>query len=808
MKNNSIKIAVRNLWSQKSSSLINIIGLSIGLAGSLIIFLFVFHEMNYDNFHENGKNIYKVIQHSMVNGEASFDGVTPVPMAATLMSDYPEVLNTVRLYQSDNIYAIADQLYFNIKHALYVDSSFFRVFSFNLIKGDITSVLSELRSVVLTESSARKMFGTEDPINKMIRFENDPDNFRVTGISQDPPENSHFAYDMLISMDAFWDNNSSFWLRNNVNTYVLLKDRFPSQNLEEKFPEMIKKYIGPQFQRTIGFSMDDFIRKGNYLEYKLQPIRDIHLNTSINHGLKPSSNRKYIYIFSLVGFFILLIAVINFINLSTARSTKRALEIGLRKVFGSSAKKIIWQFLSESILVSIISLVIAFSLLKIMLPYVNRMTDLSLRLSTFNPGILILFLSGTAIIIGILAGFYPAFFLSSFKPISVLKDKLRSGSKGSMIRSILVIVQLFIAIVILSCTLVIYKQLKFMQKKDLGFDKERVMVIRRANVLSNRLGALMEEIKKSPEIVNITNSNAIPGFPNGDDAFTVEGGSQSETYVLQTAWVDFSFIRTFKMTIVDGRDFTQDFGSDSSVVIINEAAAKKLELNNPIGTRLMRPDEKGNYTYFPVIGVVKDFHFRSLHNAVQPFIMFIKPGKTNWGGYLSIRLGNGDINKSIQSIVNSWKRYTNGQPLEYTFLDEDLKLLYNEEVRTGRLSVTFTILAIFIACLGLFGLISFTTVQRTKEIGVRKIMGASVSSIVVLLSSETVRLIIIASLLAWPVAWIFLKDWLGDFAFRIRLNPVIFLFTSIIILGLSLLTIGFQVWFAATRNPADTLRYD
>ncbi len=808
MKNNFIKIALRNLWRHKSSSLINILGLSIGLASSLVIFLFVFHEMNYDKFHKNVKNIYKVYQHSMVNGEVSFDAVTPVPMAAALMSDYPEVLNAVRLYQSDNINTIADRRYFSIKHALYVDSSFFRVFSFSLIKGDIGNVLSEPHSVVLTESAAWKIFGTEDPINKMIRFENDSCNFRVTGISPDPPENSHFAYDMLISMDAFWDYNSNFWLRNNVNTYVLLQDRFPFKNLEEKFPEMIKKYIGPQFQQTIGFSMEDFISKGNYLEYKLQPIRDIHLNTSINHGLKPSSSKKNLYIFSLVGIFILLIAGINFINLSTARSTKRAREVGLRKVFGSSRKKIIWQFLFESILISIISLAFAFSLLKLMLPYVNRMTDLSLSLSTFNPYILISILLGIAIIIGILAGFYPAFFLSSFNIISVLKDRLRSGSKGSMIRSILVIVQFFIAIMILSSALVIYQQLKFMQKKDLGFDKESVMVLGRANLLNNQLGTFIEEIKKSTEIINITNSNAIPGFPNGDDGFKIEGRSRSETYVLQTAWVDFSFINTFKMNIVDGRDFTQDFGSDSSAVIINEAAVKKLELNNPIGTRLMRPDEKGNFTYFPVIGVVKDFHFQSLHKSVQPFIMFIKPGKTNWGGYLSIRLANGDINKSIQVIENTWKQYTNDRPLEYSFLDEDLKLLYKEEKRTGSLSVTFAILAIFIACLGLLGLISFTVLQRTKEIGVRKIMGASVRSILVLLSFETVKLIIIASLFAWPLAWIFLKEWLGDFAFRVGLNPVVFLLTSIIILGLSLLTIGFRVWFAATRNPVEALRYE
>ncbi len=808
MNHSFLTFGMRNLLRQKGSSLINIIGLSIGLATGLIIFLFVFHEINYDNFHKNGNNIYKIYQHSMVNGEGSMDAFTPVPMAATLISDYPEVLNAVRMYQSDNIFTIADQRVFNIKHALFVDSSFFNVFSFNLLYGDRTSVLSEPRSVVLTESVARKIFEKQDPIDRMIRLENDTGYFRVTGICLDPPENSHFTYEMLISMDAFWDYNSNFWLRNNLNTYVLLQDGFPFQKLEEKFPEMIKKYIGPQFQQVLGFSMQDFNSKGNYLEYKLQPISDIHLNTSINHGLKPSGNRKYLYIFSLIGIFILLIAGINFINLSTARSATRACEIGLRKVFGSSRKKLIWQFLSESLLVSLFSLVVALGVVGIFLPYFNKMTDLSLSISELNIPVLITLLLCSVVIIGIIAGFYPAFFLSSFNTTSVLKGKLRTGSKGRTLRRILVIIQFFCAIVILSCTLVIYQQLKFVQIKDLGFDKKNVLVIGRSNALNKHLSTFMEELKKDPGIVDVTNSNGIPGFPIGDDAYIVEGRNRSETYVLQTSWVDYSYINTLKMKIIDGRNFSQDFGSDSMAVIVNEAAVKKLELNNPFGTRLMRPDQNGNYTYYSVVGVVKDFNFQSLHKAVQPFLMFIKRDKANWGGYVSIRLSDGDKTKSIQLIENTWKKYSNDRPLEYSFLDEDLKNLYEEETRTSSLSMTFTLLAIFIACLGLLGLISYTTAQRTKEIGVRKIMGATVRSIVVLLSSETLKLIIISSLLAWPVAWIFLNHWLTGFAYRIELNPIIFVLASLIILSLSLVTLGFHISFAATRNPVDALRYE
>jgi putative ABC transport system permease protein len=808
MVQNFLKIAFRNLWKQKSSTLINIIGLSIGLSASLIIFLFVFNELKYDSFHKNGKNIYRVYQNAMIDGKEDRAAWTPVPMAPELRSVIPEVLNVVRLVQLDNVFVSADQKYFNIKHSLYVDSTFFEVFSFGLLHGDVGSVLSEPRSVVLTRSSALKIFGTEDPVNKLIRFESDTNYFRVTGISQDPPENSHFEFEMLISMDAYWDKNSTNWMSNNVNTYVLLPDKYPFKNIENKFPELILKYFGPQVKKVLGVSLEELGRKGTRLEYKLQPLLNIHLDTSLNQGLKPSANKKYIYIFSLVGIFIILIAVINFINLSTARFTRRAREVGLSKVFGSSRKKLIIQFLSESIIISFISMVIAFSFFGIMLPYTNRMTDMHLSLSIFNPLILITIITGCSILIGILAGFYPAFLLSSYDIISILKNKNISGGKGRTVRRILVIVQYLIAIVILSGTLVVHQQLKFIQNKDLGFDKSNLMVIGNTSSINSKIKAFMEEIKKIPGIINVTNSTSIPGFPNSDNGFMVEGGNHTGTFVLYSTWVDYSFINTLKLKITQGREFMNSFSSDSAAVIINEAAVKKMELKNPIGTRLMNPDATGKFTYYTIIGVAKDFHFQNLHKTIEPCVLLVKPKKMSWTGYISIRLDKGEKSLAINKIEETWKQFTGSKPIGYSFLDDDLLQFYKEEKQTANLSATFTMIAIFIACLGLFGLISFNTVQRTKEIGIRKIMGASVKSILVLLSSETIKLIIISSLLAWPVAWIFLKNWLEGFAFRIGLNPIIFLLTSLIILSLSLLTICGQVWFSATRNPVDALRYE
>jgi len=802
-----IKIATRNLRKQKSSSLINIIGLSIGLASALLIFMFVFNEMSYDSFYVNSKNIYKVYQHSLVDGTESKDAWTPVPMAATLISDFPEIQKAVRLVQADNILVNSDNEFFNIKNALYVDSTFFEVFSFGRAEADNKRMLSRPHSVVFTESAARRIFGNEDPINKLIRFENDSAYFRVEGVCRNPPVNSHFEYEMLISMDAYWNIRSTNWMSNNVNTYVLLPAGYSSQVLEKKFPDMVRNYFGPQLQKVLGFSMEDFYNKGNNFAYKLQPLTDIHLNTSINHDLKPSGNSKYVYIFSLIGIFIICIAGINFINLSTSRSILRAHETIMRNILGSSRKKLILQFLVESIIISVISMLFALLLIVILLPWFNMATGLALSLSIFEPWIVALTLTGFAVIIGFLAGLYPALQISSFNTSS-LKEKLSSSGTGNILRGTLVIFQFTVAIVILSSTVVVYRQLKFLQNKELGFDRKDAIVIWRANALKNNLKTFIGEIRNLPGITGITNSTCIPGFSNSDNGFWEEGNSMENLKVLYTTWADYSFIRTYNMKLAEGRDFSEEYTSDSSAIIINETAVREMGMKNPVGKRLVHPDGTGKYEYYPVIGVVSDFHFKSLHSKIEPFALLIQPKNIGWNGYLTIRFSEGNTEYTIKTIEEIWKKLINDQPFEYTFLDEDLKKFYTEEERTASLSVIFTFLTVFIACLGLFGLISFTTGKRTKEIGIRKIMGASVLNIIGLLSYKTVKLIIISSLVAWPVAWIFLSNWLMDFPFRIELNPVILILTSIIILCLSLCTIGFMVWYAATRNPVEALRVE
>lgn len=807
MLKNYFKIAIRSLFRQKGYTLINIIGLSIGIATALLIFLFVNDELHYDNFFKESKNIYRVYLKANLGSTAINGAYTPSPMAAALRIDYPEVKVAVRADQQDNMVVSVDDKYYILDHALWADSDFFKIFNFPLLNGDPAKVLTEPRTVVLTESTARKIFGNENPVNKMIKIENDTSYYRVTAVMDDPPHNTHFAFDMILSFHSRGDASSTIWLNNSMSTYILLPDNYPYKEMEKKLNELVVKYIGPQVKEFMGATLEEFIAKGNSYGFFLQPLTDIHLNTEITHSMKPSNNKKYLYIFSVIGIFIVIIACINFTNLSTARSIKRAREVGLRKVLGSDRARLIGQFLAESVLVSLFSLIIAIILLEFALPYINHALKLELGFQSYGLVQLVLALIVLAVFIGMLAGFYPAFMLSSFQPITIFRDKLKSGSKGSVLRSLLVIVQFFIAIFILSGTVVVYSQLRFMQNKDLGFNKDKLLVIERAGILNEKLNTFMDEIRKFPDVINVTHSTSIPGFPNNNNGYRIEGRDAANTYLMTTTWTDPNFAPTYHLKMAQGRFFSADMPSDSSAAVINEMAVKKFELKNPIGTRIMQPSPDGKFTFLTVIGVVKDFHFLSLHTAIEPYVFLMKPKGMTFGD-ISVKLGSGNYNTTLNKVEDLWKQFTNGQPMQYAFLDDRLMTLYQEERRTGGLALGFTILAVLIACLGLLGLISYSTVQRTKEIGVRKIMGASSQKIVVLLARESVRLIIISSVLAWPVAYYFLKGWLADFAYKIGLNPLVFIVTTLLIFALAVLTIGYQALYAATRNPADALRYE
>ena len=806
MIRNIFKVTLRHLWRQKTTSLINIGGLSIGLASSIIIFMFVFKEMSYDGYHKSGRNIYRVHQHAVEGGQVTDAAWTPLPLGPALMEEYPEVQSAVRIMQADHLLVSREQRFFNIPHALYVDTGFFGLFTFPLIKGEANKVLADPRSIVLTETLARKIFGNQDPVNEVIRFDNDTSYFRITGVCKDVPDESHFDCEMFISMDAFWRSQSTEWTANYVNTYLLLQDGYPYQQFEEKLQKVIQKYWEPQIRQAFGFGMDELAKKGMTFEYRLQPLKDIHFNTTMQQGLKQSGNRKYVRILTLIGIFIVLIAVTNFINLTTSQSTIRARESGLRIILGSSQIKLRLQYLVESVMICIFSLGCAILLIALSLPFFDRITGI--RLATIDLLKYLPLALLAVILIGFFAGLYPSLVNTSVNTSAALSEKLKAGKSGSNLRSILVCVQFFIAIVILAGTMGIYFQMRLIRTSELGFDPNGILVIRQSNILKDHVHSFTEEIKKHPGIRNVTRSSDIPGFPISDNGFVVEGRDPSEVFVLYTTWVDSAYFKTFKMILKNGSDFSDDHIAPATSIILNESAVRKMRLENPVGMKLMKPDGTGNYDYYTIAGVVRDFHFKSLHSEIEPCAMLSIPEKADWVPCMSVRFDRGNTFACFQVVENTWKQFTGGKPMEYSFLDDELKSLYSHETQTGNLSAIFTFLAIVIACLGLLGMISFTTTQRIKEIGVRKILGASTWRIATFLSFKTLKLIIIASLFAWPVAYFFLKDWLQNFARKTDLNPLIFIAASAIILMVSMLTIGYHTWQAATRNPADSLKYE
>lgn len=803
---NVFKITMRHLWRRRITSLINIFGLSLGLASSMIIFLFVFKELNYDNFHKNSRSIFRVHQHVLEGSQVTDAAWTPLPLGPTLLKEYPEIRSAVRIMQADNVLISCGQQYFNIRNAVYADTGFFSLFTFPLIKGDAKKVLTEPHSIVLTETLAGKIYGSKDPVNELIRFDNDTSYFRITGVCRDVPDNSHFDCEMFISMDAFWRYHSTEWTANYVNTYLMLHEGYPYQQFEEKLKTLLQKYWEPQIQKAFGFGIDELAKKGFMFEYRLQPLREIHFNTNMQQGLKQPGNRKYIRILMLIGIFIVFIAVTNYVNLSTSQSTLRIRETGLRIILGSSQSKLRIQYLVESVLICMFSLVLAGLIMALFLPSFDNITGI--RLATPDLLKYIPFVVVSVILMGFFAGLYPSIVNTAVNPSTSLSEKLKSGKSGSLMRNVLVTVQFFIAVVILAGTIGIYNQLKLIRTSELGFDPDGILVIRQANVLKDHAYSFEEEIRRHPGIENVTRSTDIPGFPVSDNGFTVEGRDQTEVFVLYTTWVDSAYFKTFRMLLKDGSGFSNKSIARGSSIVLNESATRKMRLENPVGMRLLKPDGAGNYQAYTITGVVKDFHFKSLHTEIEPCAILSLPEKADWVPCMSIRYDRSNTNACFHAVEDTWKQFTGGKPLEYSFLDEELNSLYKHETETGSMSAIFTFLAIVIACLGLFGMISFTTTQRIREIGMRKIMGATPWTIIRFLSFKTIKLILIASLFAWPAAYLFLKDWLRNFTSRTDINPLIFITATALILVVSMLTIGLHTWNAATRNPVDSLRYE
>lgn len=805
MLKNYLTIAFRNLRKQRFYTAINILGLAIGITSCLIIVLYVTHELSYDRQHEASDRIYRIDCEVKFGPNHLRLAVAPAPMADALRNDYPEVESAARFWNDGSMLIKRTDQSIKETEVIFADSSVFSVFTIPFLKGNSKRALRDPFTMVISQKAADKYFPGEDPIGQTLIVEN-KDNYKITGVYENMPVNSHFHFDIMLALVSTDYNRDPQWLSNNFSTYVKLKPHTDYKALEAKFPQMVDKYAGPQAKAALGneFSMEKFRASGNILDWTLRPLKDIHLYSDMTAELGVNSDITYVYLFAAIAMFILAIACINFMNLSTARSANRAKEVGVRKVMGSMRSHLVRQFLTESIMLSAFSFILALAFAWVVLPSFNALSGKELLIPFGDRlfwGVMVL----SAVLIGLLAGIYPSLFLSAFQPINVLKGKVALGMKSGMVRSALVVFQFSVSIILIIGTIAVNRQLGFIQNKKIGFNKDQIIVIKDAYGMANQLQSFKEEVLKDNRIQSGTISGFLPvaGTNRSDDTYWVEGTQPTaDNMVSLQCWrVDYDYIKTLGMTIKTGRDFSKEFPSDSGAVILNEAALKLFGFTeDPLGRKIRSdPNDPKN---FSVVGVVEDFHFESLKQNITPLAFFL--GKST--ALISFRFEAQNTQEVISAIENNWKKLAPGMPFSYSFLDEDFGRMYAAEQRLGTIFIIFAGLAIIIACLGLFALTSFTAEQRTKEIGIRKVLGASVGSIVVLLSKEFGKLIIIAFVLAAPLAWYGIDWWLKSYTYKTEIGIFIYLMAGVFAFAIAWLTMGYQSVKAARSNPVDSLR--
>ena len=807
MLKNYLKIAWRNLRKHHFYTFLNVFGLSLGLSSCLLITLYVVDELSFDRSFADADRIYRINSDIKFGGAEMKLAVAPDPMAFTLAKDYPQLEAVTRLREDGSSLVRRTGATENLKEELVVfaDSTFFKMFSVPLLAGDSRKVLSEPNTMIISERDAKKYFGNEDPLGKTLLLDNSK-TYTVTGIMANIPIHSHFtAMNMLLSMSSNPESRQDNWGSHNFNTYLKLREGVNAAEFEKNFEVVIKKYTGQWVQRIMGASLDDLAKSGSYIRYTLMPLTDIHLRSDRTAEISSNSNIQYIYIFSVVAVFLLVIACVNFMNLATARSANRAKEVGVRKALGSERSSLISQFLTEAIMLSFLSLILAIVLANVALPFFNNLANAQI-VFPFKSAIFWSIALAMGVVVGILAGSYPAFFLSAFKPLKVLKSSVELEGKGGYLRNSLVVFQFMISVMLLIGTGVIYKQLNYIQTKKLGFNKEQVLIVKNAYALDHQSHTFKEEILKLPNVENATVSSYLPTpSSRSDNSFFPEGQLQQDKGLNMQKWeVDYDFVKTLDLRMKDGRAFDQSFPSDSSGIIINETAAKVLGYANPIGKKIFEMENPNTQKQqlYTILGVVKNFHFESLRRNIGALSLVLKPSY----GLVAVRLKGGDYAHTVGQVEKLWKRMAPGQPFNYRFMDEDFDNEYRSEQRVGQIFIIFAAISIIIGCLGLFGLSAYTAERRTKEIGVRKVLGASVSNIVGLLSKDFIKLVLLAILFGSPIAWYAMNRWLQDFAYHIDIAWWMFAAAGFLAIVIALVTISFQSIKAALMNPVRSLR--
>ncbi len=805
MWQNYFKMAYRSFNRQKGYSFLNVLGLAIGMACCILIFLYVQDELSYDRYHQNAGQIYRVIGEEINEGQSRQMASTYNPMAPALENDFPEIIHTVRFFPFKPAVQFGSDKKFQEDAFFFADSTVFSMFDFPFLRGNPNTALDEPYSIVVTASAARKYFGNENPIGKILTLENNYD-FKVTAVLADVPGNSHFTFDFLASMSSAkqmmdYAFESHAWHWPPVYNYLMLPENYSPEQINARFPAFIEKHIGEWAVAE---------RK-----YELQPLTDIRLHSALENEIAPTFNIVYIQIMIMIAAFILLIACINFMNLATARAIERAKEVGLRKVIGAAKKELMLQFFSESLFYAFAGLALALLLVQLSLPTFNQLIGKSLMLDLFATAPLPLGLLILTIFTGIFAGSYPAVFLSKFRPAQVLKGKGSSGNAGrssNKFRATLVTFQFAISIALIIAAFMIQDQLTFLQNKRLGFEKENVIImpVRDETVQAN-WQAIKNSLGEHPQILSITATSTIPGKER-DIAFPIaaEGLAADTELNMQTILVDHDFLNAFNIELTAGRGFSEAFPSDKAgAFILNQSAVRKLNWQSPLGKKFaMKHINEGKQKEGEVIGVIEDFHFKSLYHEIEPLVLQIAVPEYYLDN-IAVRVAPGsNISAVLEFLKDRWASVVPHRPFEFTFLDDDLQQAYLQEQKLSQIFTYFAGLAIFIACLGLFGLASFSAAQRTKEIGIRKVLGASVGSLALMLSREFTRFVLIANIIAWPLAFYAMREWLSGFAYHIDISWGIFALAALSAFLIAVLTVSYQAIKASLKNPVKALRYE
>jgi putative ABC transport system permease protein len=821
MIKNYFKIAWRNAYRNKTQSLINLLGLTIGLTCVVLIALYIRSELQYDKQFSNADRIFRVNMSGKMGEEAFYAGYTPPPAGRALMDNFPEIESYARIYRPGAKVVRAaspssQEKFFTEDRILSVDSNFLQLLDYPLSQGDRNTCLMNSHSIVISNTMAQKYFGNTNPIGKTLAIEGDHNPYLVTAILADNKTPTSLRFDFLLPIanekDVKYFDWSWVWL--NVATYVKFKPHIPHniaaiQHLESKFPMMMRQQAASAFDR-IGQPYDQFLKKGGKWDLHLQPLTAIHLHSAdIVSTVTDQGNIKYVYFFSIIAFFILLLACVNFMNLSTANASRRAKEIGVRKVVGSTKRQLTKQFYIEALLLSILACILALAFVYFIIPYFNQLADKTIVFSSLWLDGNWIYLLLIVVLCALLAGSYPAFYLSSLAPISILKGT-KSPLKHQGMRSGLIVFQFSVSTALAICSLIVYQQLRYTQIHDLGLDQENVLVLPNSKRLGNSEESFKEELKKSSHVIDASISTNIPGRGAFGDFYVPlsSNGDQpiAKDITLSSYLTDDNFIKTLNIQLLQGRGFDPGF-DNSRTILINETAAKRMGYKNPLGKFIKYPGGNAAESY-QIIGIMKDFNTESLHSPIVPFALFHKSSKSYEipSSFLVIRVKSGDLSPILKEMEHLWKTFSPNTPFEYSFLRDDLAMQYESDQRTGKIIGIFSLLSIVIACIGLLGLVIFATQQRTKEIGIRKVLGASVIDIMQLLSKNFIRLLLVAFLIAAPIAWWVMTRWLDDFAYKITIQWWMFVLAGMAAMFIALLTISIQAVKAATVNPVESLR--